>query len=73
VIRSPLLLLLANGLSNDPSLIEKSFNFGVGIPHSALLLILALRSNGENRATHLGFALCALTFTLSAFIEEIAL
>jgi len=73
VIRSPLLLLLANALSNDSSVIEKSFNFGVGIPLSALLLILALRSSGENRATRLGFALCALTFTLSACIEEIAL
>jgi hypothetical protein len=73
VIRSPLLLLLANALSNDSSVIEKSFNFGVGIPLSALLLILALRSSGEHSATRLGFALCALTFTLSACIKEIAI
>jgi hypothetical protein len=73
VIRPPLLLLLVNALSNDSSVIEKSFNFGVGIPLSALLLILALRSSGENRAARLGFALCALTFTLSACIEQIAL
>ena len=73
MIRSPVLLLLANSLSDDSSVIEKSFNFGVGIPLSALLLILALRSSGENRAARLGFALCALTFTLSACIEQIAL
>src|SRR5258708_14466688 len=60
-------------MSNDSSVIEKSFNFGVGIPLSALLLILALRSSGENRAARLGFALCALTFTLSACIVQIAL
>jgi two-component system, LytTR family, sensor kinase len=73
VIRSPLFLLLANALNDDSSVIEKSFKFGVGIPLSALLLILALRSSGENRAARLGFALCALTFTLSACIVEIAL
>ena len=71
MIRSPLLLLLANALSNDSSVIEKSFNFGVGIPLSALLLILALRSSGEHSATRLGFALCALTFTLSACIKDL--
>ena len=37
------------------------------------MLILALRSSGENRAARLGFALCALTFTLSACIVQIAL
>ena len=73
MIRAPLLLLAVNALSNDSSVIEKSFNFGVGVPLSALLLILALRSSGENRATRLGFALCALTFTLSACIKQIAL
>jgi two-component system, LytTR family, sensor kinase len=73
VIRSPLLLLLVNTLSNDSSVVERSFHFGVGIPLSALLLILALRSSGENRAARLGFALCALMFTLSACILQIAL
>ena len=72
MIRPPLLLLFANALSNDSDVIEKSLNFGVGIPLSALLLILALRSSGENRAARLGFALCALTFTLSACIEQMA-
>ena len=72
MIRFPLLLLFANALSNDSVVIEKSLNFGVGIPLSALLLILALRSSGENRAARLGFALCALTFTLSACIEQMA-
>jgi two-component system, LytTR family, sensor kinase len=72
VIRSPLLLLFANALSNDSSVIEKSFQFGVGIPLSALLLILALRSSGENRAARLGFAVSALTFTLGASVEQIA-
>jgi two-component system LytT family sensor kinase len=72
VIRFPLLLLFANALNNDSVVIEKSLNFGVGIPLSALLLILALRSSGQNRAARLGFALCALTFTLSACIEQMA-
>jgi two-component system, LytTR family, sensor kinase len=73
VIRSPLFLLFAHALGNDSGVIEKSFDFGVGIPLSALLLILALRSSGENRAAHLGFAVCALTFTLGASVEQIAL
>jgi two-component system, LytTR family, sensor kinase len=72
VIRPPLLSLFADALGNDSVVIEKSLNFGVGIPLSALLLILALRSSGENRAARLGFALCALTFTLSACIEQMA-
>lgn len=72
MIRFPLLLLFANALNNDSVVIEKSLNFGVGIPLSALLLILALRSSGENRTARLGFALCALTFTLSACIEQMA-
>ena len=73
MIRSPLLLLLVNAPSNGSSVVERSFHFGVGIPLSALLLILALRSSGENRAARLGFALCALVFTLSACIVQIAL
>jgi two-component system LytT family sensor kinase len=73
VIRFHLFLLFANALGNDSSVIGKSFNFGVGIPLSALLLILALRSRGENRAARLGFAVCALTFTLGASVGQIAL
>jgi two-component system, LytTR family, sensor kinase len=72
VILSPLLLLFANALSNDSSVIERSFNFGVGSALSALLLVLALRSTGENRVARFGFAVCALTFTLSAGTEQIA-
>ena len=72
MIRFPILLLFANALNNDSVVIEKSLNFGVGIPLSALLLILALRSSEENRTARLGFALCALTFTLSACIEQMA-
>ena len=53
--------------------VERCFHFGIGIPLSALLLILALRSSGENRAARLGFAICALMFTLSACIVQIAL
>jgi hypothetical protein len=72
VIFSPLLLLFANALSNDSSIIERSFNFGVGSALSALLLVLALRSTGENRVARFGFGACALTFTLSACTEQIA-
>lgn len=73
MVLTPVLLFFASALSNDSSVIEKSFNFGVGAALSALLLFLALRSSGENRGARLGFAVCALTFTLSACIEEIAL
>lgn len=72
MIRSPVLLLLANALSNDSSIIEKCFNFGVGTVLASLLLVLALRSSGENRAARLGFAVCALTFTLAACVVQIA-
>jgi two-component system, LytTR family, sensor kinase len=72
VILCPQLLLFANALSNDSSVIERSFKFGVGSALSALLLVLALRSTGENRVARLGFAACALTFTVSACIEQIA-
>jgi two-component system, LytTR family, sensor kinase len=72
VIFSPLLLLFANALSNDSSVIQRSFNFGVGSALSALLVVLALRSTGENRVARFGFAACALTFTLSACTEQIA-
>jgi len=72
VIFFPLLLLFANALSNDSSVIQRSFNFGVGSALSALLVVLALRSTGENRVARFGFAACALTFTLSACTEQIA-
>jgi two-component system LytT family sensor kinase len=72
VIRSPVLLLLASALSSDSSIIERCFNFGVGTTLAALLLILALRSTGQHRVARLAFAICALTFTLSAFIVQIA-
>jgi hypothetical protein len=72
VILSALLLLFANALSNDSSVIERPFNFGVGSALSALLLVLALRSTGENRVARFGSAACALTFTLSAGTQQIA-
>jgi two-component system, LytTR family, sensor kinase len=68
---SPLLYLAATPIT-DTSLIEKSFHLGVGAVLSALLLILALRSTGENRAACIGFAGCALTFTVAACIEGVA-
>jgi two-component system, LytTR family, sensor kinase len=72
VIRSPFLPLLANALSNDSSIVERCFNFGVGTVLATLLLILAVRSSGENRLARLGFAICALTFTLGACLVQIA-
>jgi two-component system LytT family sensor kinase len=73
VILPPPLLLVANALSNDAIVIERSFNFGVGSALSALLLVLALRSTGENRVARLGFAACALIFTSGACVKEVAL
>lgn len=61
-------LLLALALGNDPNTIQKCFNFGVGAALATLLLILALRSSEEHRAVRLGFALCTLTFTVSACV-----
>jgi two-component system, LytTR family, sensor kinase len=64
--------LLALALGNDPNTIQKCFNFGVGATLSTLLLILALRSSEQHRAVRLGFALCTLTFTVSAFVAQVA-
>jgi two-component system LytT family sensor kinase len=68
----PHYLLLAHVLGNDPNTIQKCFNFGVGATLATLLLILALRSSGEHRAARLGFALCTLTFTVSACVAQVA-
>jgi two-component system, LytTR family, sensor kinase len=64
--------LLALALGNDPNTIQKCFNFGVGATLSTLLLILALRSSEQHRAVRLGFAICTLTFTVSAFVAQVA-
>jgi len=64
--------LLALALGNDPNTIQKCFNFGVGATLSTLLLILALRSSEQHRGVRLGFALCTLTFTVSAFVAQVA-
>jgi two-component system, LytTR family, sensor kinase len=66
------LLFLALALGNDPNTIQKCFNFGVGATLATLLLILALRSIEEQRAVRLGFAVCTLTFTVSACISQVA-
>ena len=72
--RSPTLgLLLATVQSSESSIIERCFHFGVGAALSALLLVLALRSSGENRIARLGFAACGLTFTLFACVGLIVL
>jgi two-component system, LytTR family, sensor kinase len=65
------LLLLALTFSNDQNTIQKCFNFGVGATLATLLLILALRSSEEQRVARLGFALCTLTFTVSACIAQV--
>jgi two-component system LytT family sensor kinase len=65
------LLLLAIALGNDPNTIQKCFSFGVGATLATLLLILAVRSSEEQRAVRLGFALCTLTFTVSACIAQV--
>jgi two-component system LytT family sensor kinase len=70
---TPLVLLLANLQSSESSIIERCFHFGVGAALSALLLVLALRSSGENRIARLSFAACGLTFTLFACVGLIAL
>jgi two-component system LytT family sensor kinase len=72
VIRFSPFLFIAEELSNDSSTIEKSFDFGVGTALAALLFVLALRSSGETRAPRLGFAVCALVFTLAAFVSVVA-
>jgi len=66
------LLFLALALGNDPNTIQKCFSFGVGATLSTLLLILALRPSEEQRAVRLGFAICTLTFTVSACIAQVA-
>lgn len=72
MIRYSAFLFLAEEFGNDSGTIEKSFDFGVGTALAALLFILALRSSGETRAPRLGFAVCALVFTLAAFVSVVA-
>jgi two-component system LytT family sensor kinase len=72
VICSPALLLLADAAVNDSGTVEKCFNFGVGTALAGLLMVLALRSGGEDRGFRLGFAVTALTCTLSACIAQLA-
>lgn len=57
----------------SPAVVDTRFYFGVGVVLSALLLLLALRPQGENRIAGVGFALCALIFTLGRCLQEIAL
>jgi hypothetical protein len=64
--------MLVNVSSSESSIIERCFHFGVGAVLFALLLILALRSSGENRLARLAFAACGLTFTSFACVELIA-
>lgn len=66
------LSLLTLVLGNDPNTVEKCFSFGVGATLATLLLILAVRSSEEQRAVRLGFALCTLTFTVSACLAQVA-
>jgi two-component system LytT family sensor kinase len=65
------LLFLALALGNDPNTVQKCFNFGVGATLATLLLILALRSSEKQRAVRFGFALCTLTFTVSACVAMV--
>jgi two-component system, LytTR family, sensor kinase len=62
---------LAIALGNDPNTVQKCFNFGVGATLATLLLILALRSSEKQRAVRFGFALCTLTFTVSACVAMV--
>jgi two-component system LytT family sensor kinase len=62
------LLFFALALGNDPNTVQKCFSFGVGATLATLLLILALRSGEKQRAVRFGFALCTLTFTVSACV-----
>ena len=64
-------LFLALALGNDPNTVQKCFNFGVGATLATLLLILALRSSEKQRAVRFGFALCTLTFTVSACVAMV--
>ena len=73
MIRLPLFLLLASPPNSESAIVERCFSFGVGTALAGLLLILALRSIGENRCARLGFAVCALVFTLCDCIAQIAL
>jgi two-component system LytT family sensor kinase len=73
VIGCLVFFLLADAPTNDSSIIEKCFTFGVGATLAGLLLILAVRSSGENRIARLGFVGCALTFTLADCVALVAL
>jgi two-component system LytT family sensor kinase len=67
----PHYLFLAHVLVKDANTIQKCFSLGVGATLATLLLILALRSSEERRAVRLSFALCTLTFTVSACVAQV--
>jgi two-component system, LytTR family, sensor kinase len=61
----------ALALGNDPNTVQKCFSFGVGATLATLLLILALRSSEKQKIVRFGFALCTLTFTVSACVAQV--
>lgn len=72
MIRYSAFLLVAEAFGDESNTIGKCFEFGLGTVLTTLLLLLALRSSGESRAPRLGFAVCALVFTLAACVAQVS-
>jgi two-component system, LytTR family, sensor kinase len=69
----PFLFLSTTDQHRGPIGVQTSFYFGIGLILSAVLLVLALRSQGENQVARVSFSLCALIYSFGRFLAEIAL
>jgi two-component system, LytTR family, sensor kinase len=67
------LFLLMTDQDRRPIGVQTPFYFGIGLILSAVLLVLSLRSQGENQVARVSFSLCALIYSLGRFLAEIAL
>jgi two-component system, LytTR family, sensor kinase len=68
----PFIFLSTTDQYQDPIGVQTPFYLGIGLILSAVLLVLTLRSQGENQMARVSFSLCALTYTLGRCLAEIA-
>jgi two-component system, LytTR family, sensor kinase len=69
----PFIFLSTMDQYQDPIGVQTPFYLGIGLILSAVLLVLTLRSQGENQVARVSFSLCALIYTLGRCLAEIAL
>ena len=69
----PFIFLSTMDQQGDPIGVQTPFYLGIGLILSAVLLVLTLRSQGENQVARVSFSLCALIYTVGRCLAEIAL